>query len=186
MHTPDSNCCLLVHICISIAIGSNAYTGVCIVANCNGNAYVHEQTTIGIWCTHCGRKYLNWCMPFGPCSSNYTVTELWFIGRHATAEWLFVSRLDAMCVTVGVWDSSRVCPGITHVSWMRQDGMGTSQAGAKRREELWTNYAFDIFIYPACMHNTTTPEKSDRKLVTPWTHFDIGIHIVACHLSKGS
>ncbi len=26
---------------------------------------MHEQVTIGIWYTHCGRKDLNWCMPFG-------------------------------------------------------------------------------------------------------------------------
>ncbi len=38
---------------------------VCIVAYCNGNAYMHEHATIEIWCTHCGRKDLNWCMPFG-------------------------------------------------------------------------------------------------------------------------
>ncbi len=30
---------------------SGAYIGVHIVANCNGNAYIHEQTTIGIGCT---------------------------------------------------------------------------------------------------------------------------------------
>ena len=29
------------------------------------NEYMHEQVTIGIWYTHCGRKDLNWCMPFG-------------------------------------------------------------------------------------------------------------------------
>ncbi len=27
--------------------------------------HMHEQTTIGIWCMHCGRKDLNWCAPFG-------------------------------------------------------------------------------------------------------------------------
>ena len=29
---------------------------------------MHEQVIIGIWCTHCDRKYLNWCTPFGPYS----------------------------------------------------------------------------------------------------------------------
>ncbi len=29
------------------------------------NEYMHEQVTIGIWCTHCGRKDLTWCTPFG-------------------------------------------------------------------------------------------------------------------------
>ena len=32
------------------------------------NVYMHEQSTIGIWCTYCGRKYLKWCTPFGPYS----------------------------------------------------------------------------------------------------------------------
>ncbi len=27
--------------------------------------HMHEQATIGIWCTHCGRKNLNWCPHFG-------------------------------------------------------------------------------------------------------------------------
>ena len=34
----------------------------------NTHVCMHEQATIGIWCKHCGRKYLNWCMPFGPYS----------------------------------------------------------------------------------------------------------------------
>ncbi len=67
--TPDSNCCLLMHAVMqSIAIGSSVYTGVCIQANYNGNAYMHEQATIGIWCTNCGRKHLNWCTTFGSYS----------------------------------------------------------------------------------------------------------------------
>ena len=36
----------------------------------NGNAYMHEEATIGLWCMHSGRKYmyLNGCTPFGGVS----------------------------------------------------------------------------------------------------------------------
>ncbi len=68
------------HIFILIAIGSNAYTGVhiyacnwiqCvtgvrIVANCNGNAYMHEQATIGTCWQEVAKQY--WCTAFRPYS----------------------------------------------------------------------------------------------------------------------
>ncbi len=43
---------------------------------------MHEQGTIGIWCTHCGRKYLNWCTPFRPysqwkCKGVFFVVDSW-------------------------------------------------------------------------------------------------------------
>ena len=40
--------------------------------------HMHEQTTIGIWCTHCGRKDLNWCTPFR-VYSQWTISKQYFM-----------------------------------------------------------------------------------------------------------
>ncbi len=74
------HCWLLMHICICIEMSHNAYTTThqcthfgsfqykCIYARAVNN---------GIWCTLCGRKYLNWCTPFWPYRQCYAYLSIW-------------------------------------------------------------------------------------------------------------
>ena len=89
-HFAKSFCCLLMHICIIVAIRPqcvyHVYTIECWIAILRQNAYTHEQITKGLGITntcisrfgiHIGRtKYLNEYMPFASVSLWYMAAPL--------------------------------------------------------------------------------------------------------------
>ena len=70
----------------------------------------HEQATIGIWCTLCGRKYLNWCMPFGPYS-HWSVCYAWQWMLALPIVNLHPSSLTMQVLFTNLWSESQFSPG---------------------------------------------------------------------------